>query len=54
MINTFMLGINNADVNFEDGHIQAVSGFKDIYEYSDLHSPTPRRMVSSHRKMRWS
>ena len=36
MINTFMLGINNADVNFEDGHIQAVSGFKDLYEYSDL------------------
>jgi hypothetical protein len=36
MINTFMLNVNNANVNFEDGHIQGISGFKDVYEYSDL------------------
>jgi hypothetical protein len=36
MINTFMLAINPGNVNFEDGHIQAVSGFRDLYEYPDL------------------
>jgi len=36
MINTFMLNVNNANVNFEDGHIQGISGFRDVYEYSDL------------------
>jgi hypothetical protein len=36
MLNTFFLKINEGNVNFEDGHIQGVSGFRDIYEYSDL------------------
>jgi hypothetical protein len=36
MINTFMLNVNNANVNFEDGHIQGISGFRDVYEYPDL------------------
>jgi hypothetical protein len=36
IINTFMLNVNNNNVNFEDGHIQAISGFRDLYEYSDL------------------
>ena len=36
MLNTFFLKINEGNVNFEDGHIQGVSGFRDLYEYSDL------------------
>jgi hypothetical protein len=36
MINTFMLRVNEENVNFEDGHIQGISGFRDLYEYSDL------------------
>lgn len=36
IINTFMLSVNEKNVNFEDGHIQGISGFRDLYEYSDL------------------
>jgi hypothetical protein len=36
MINTFMLKINDQNVSFEDGHVQGVSGFRDIWEYADL------------------
>lgn len=38
MINQFNLNITEGNVNFEDGHIQSVAGFRDLYEYADLNT----------------